>query len=221
MNPIINISIVDDHPLFRNGVKEYVSKFNIHVMIEASHGKEFIDKLESSTTQPDICLMDISMPFMNGYETTSVLHTRWPHIKIIAFSFFDHRYNIIQMIKNGAVGYIFKSGPEIQVVEAINSVYQHGHYYSEVFDQSAQNILYSDIELHKELHKKELTFLTHMCVEKTYADVAKILNVSPRTVDGYRDALFAKLNLKSKAGLVLFAVRSGIVDINSLPDHSL
>lgn len=218
MAPIIRVAIADDHPLFRKGLKDFlVAAGGIDVVIEASHGHELLEKLEKVKVSPDVCLMDISMPIMNGYETTLKLRRKWNKLKVLAISMYDHEFNITQMIKNGAVGYLLKSCDPIKVIEAVRSVYENGYYYSEVFDQKMQGSLHNDVKFRQTITSMELKFLNLICSDLTYKDIAKVLSVSHRTVDNYRDSLFAKLRLKSRVSLVLFAVYTGIVDVRNIP----
>lgn len=214
-----SISLVDDHVLLRNGLANLLRDLEYDVLYEASNGKEFIEKV-STIAVPDVVLMDINMPVMDGYETTLWLKTNYPDTKVLALSMYDDENAIIRMLKNGAKGYILKDCEPQELKGAINSVLSKGFYYSEMVTGRLINSINqfdnkegSSVKEILGLNKKEIEFLKLSCTELTYKEIAEKMFVSPRTIDGYRDGLFEKLNIRSRVGLVLFAIKNGIVSV--------
>lgn len=205
----IHIAIADDHALFRKGLSELISGFdNMVILFDAANGNELIDKLRSAKKLPDICILDINMPVMNGYETAEKIKQEWPQLKVLALSMLDTEFNIIKMIKAGARGYVLKDAEPKELQKALIAVHKEGFYHS---DLVTSRLRMKDGPL--SLTDKEELFLSFCCSELTYRDIAERMNVSPRTVDGYRDILFAKLDIKSRTGLAIYAIKSGLVTI--------
>lgn len=213
------IALVDDHVLLRNGLAELVRKLGFTVILEADNGKAFTEKLRDDE-QPDVALLDINMPEMDGYETARWIKKNRPEIRVLALSMYDDENAIIRMLKNGARGYILKDCEPGELKAAIEALIEKGYYYSEmVTGRLIHSINHLDEPEHstvKEvlgLNQREIEFLKLCCTEMTYKEIADKMCLSPRTIDGYRDALFEKLNLKSRVGLVLFAIKTGIVKV--------
>ena len=216
---MINIVLVDDHTLLRRGLAGLVQDLGYTVVFEACNGKQFLEKLDNNTI-PDIVLMDINMPVMDGYETTKWLKENHPEIKVLALSMYDNENAIIRMIKCGARGYIIKDSEPENLKAAIDAVFKIGYYYS---DLVSSKLIHAINHLHEEgnelqklllLTNREKEFLQYSCTELTYKEIADKMIVSPRTVDGYRDALFEKLHIKTRVGLAIYAIRYGLFDIN-------
>lgn len=167
---------------------------------------------------PEIILLDINMPEMDGYETAAWLKSHYPEIKILVLSMYDNENSIIRMLKSGARGYILKDAEPAELKNALDAVAKKGFYYSEfVTGRLIHNINSEDdkktIKNITDLNARELEFLKLVCSELTYKDIADKMCLSARTIDGYRDALFEKLNAKSRVGLVLYAIKNGIVNV--------
>ncbi len=212
---MIQIALADDHAILRRGVAELISKFeDMTVLIEAGNGKELIDKMDASAIKklPHICILDINMPEMNGYETASIIHKRWPKIKILALSMYDTEINIIKMLRNGANGYVLKDAEPEELKKAITEIYNNGFYHSELVTERVLHMLQNPKDRPGEmLSDNETTFLKLCCSEKTYKEIAEIMSLSPRTIDGYRENLFLKLDITTRTGLVMYAIRAGLV----------
>lgn len=205
----INIAIVDDHTLFRNGVAALMSEFKeLHVVFQAEHG-EHMQQMLSVQPLPQVILMDINMPVMDGYSATKWLKSTYPGIKVLALSMFEDDKAVIQMIKCGASGYILKESKPRELLTAITTVKEKGIYINElVSGKLIRSVTNTDEK--PDFSKNELEFLKLCCSELTYKEIAEQMYVSPRTVDNYRESLFLKLNLKSRTGLVLYAVQNEI-----------
>jgi DNA-binding NarL/FixJ family response regulator len=212
------IALADDHVLLRKGLADLVSKQGYTVLFQADNGEEFLDKLKTNA-EPDVVLLDINMPKKDGYETALWLKRNKPGIKVLALSMYDDEKAIIRMLKNGARGYILKDAEPSDLKAAIESVLTRGFHYSEMVTgkliHSINTMSEDDSEIKSTLglSEKEITFLKLAATELTYKEIAEQMHLSPRTIDGYRDELFEKLDIKSRVGLVLFAIKNGIVNI--------
>ena len=207
----ITIAIADDHTILRKGVIELINSFGpFKVVIDAVNGKDLIEQLESATTLPHVCVMDINMPELNGYETAAILKQRWPAVKILALSMYSNEYSIIKMLRNGAHGYILKETDPSELQEAILSIYQHSYYHSELVSGRMMSKVKAHENTELGISDRELEFLTLCATDLTYQEIAEVMNLSPRTVEGYRDSLFNKLNVRSRPGLVVFANKMGL-----------
>jgi len=220
MNNTAKIVLVDDHVLLRNGLAALVTSLGYTVMYECSNGKQLIEKIGKSAP-PDLILMDINMPELDGFDTTLWLTKNHPHINVLALSMYDNESSIIRMIKNGAKGYILKDTDPTELKQAITSVISKGFYYSDLVSgrliraiRDDEDDEYDNKKAVLHLNEKEIEFLKFAATEMTYKEIAEKMHLSPRTIDGYRDQLFQKLNVISRVGLVLYAVRNGIVHFN-------
>ena len=205
----INIAIVDDHTLFRNGVAALMSEFEeLKVVFEAENGEQ-MQQMLTKHPLPQVILMDINMPAMDGYAAATWLKENYPQIKIIALSMFEDDKAVIRMIKCGACGYLLKESKPKELLEAIKTVNTKGVFINELVSGKLIRSI-TTIDIIQQCSKKELEFLKFCCSELTYKEIADKMFVSPRTVDNYREALFEKLNLKSRTGLVLYAIQQEI-----------
>lgn len=210
MNAKINVVLVDDHVLLRTGLAKLIRSFgNYEVLLEANNGKDFIGKLK---TLPQIVLMDINMPEMDGYDTTAWLRKNHPEIKVLALSMYDNEAAVIKMFKAGAKGFILKDCEPAELKAAFDALVTKGFYYSEMVTGRFIHSLNS-LDQIVQLNERETAFLKLVCTELTYKEIADKMCVSPRTVDGYRDDLFEKLKVKTRVGLVMYALKHGIVTL--------
>ena len=211
-----SIALVDDHTLLRNGLASLIQSFEGYtVLFQADNGKEFIQQLKINPV-PDIILLDITMPEMNGFETAAWIKQNAPSIKILVLSMMDNDEVVISMLKAGARGYILKDSKPAVFKQALDNIRDTGFFLNELVSNKMLNFLSHEENKGKhmsaisQLSPRELTFLQYACSEMTYKDIAVEMQVSPRTVDGYRDELLKKLNLQSRVGLVLFAIKNGL-----------
>jgi two-component system, NarL family, invasion response regulator UvrY len=213
-----NIALVDDHALLRNGLSSLVKSLGHSVVLEAHNGKDFIGKLNDSIL-PHLVLMDINMPEMDGYETTQWLKTNHPQILVMALSMYDTEGAILRMMKCGAKGYILKDSDPDELKEALESLFTRGYYYSDLVNDKIVGVLSnlkgnsSEIKSLVQLSEKETEFLKYICTELTYKDIAEKMHMSPRTIENYRDILFERLEVRSRIGLAMFAVKNGLVNL--------
>jgi two-component system, NarL family, invasion response regulator UvrY len=213
------VAITDDHTMLRKGLANLINTFDgYNVVVEAGNGKELMQKLDSKNL-PDIALLDVHMPEMDGYETAEWLRNTYPQVNILALSMMDSESAIIRMIKNGARGYILKDMEPSELKEALNAVITKGYYYNDlvtgklIFSINKLGSEEKEIRTLVNLSEKEIQFLKLAATEMTYKEIADRMNVGVRTIDGYRDALFEKLNVRSRVGLVIFAIKNGVIII--------
>jgi DNA-binding NarL/FixJ family response regulator len=213
------IAVIDDHTLFRKGLIALINVFpQYEVMLEASNGKDFINKLDPNHL-PEIILMDISMPEMDGYATCEWLKGHYPEIKVLALSTMDAETAIIKMIRSGAKGYIVKDADLAELKLAFSELLSVGFFYNELVSRKVIHSLNrivgenDQINTMQKLSENELTFLRLSCSEKTYQEIAAEMFKSEKTIDGYRAELFKKLNVTSRVGMVMFAIKNGIVQL--------
>jgi DNA-binding NarL/FixJ family response regulator len=209
---LINIAIVDDHTLFRNGVASLMKEFKeLNIVFEAGNG-EHMQQLLPKNTLPDVVLMDLNMPIMDGYAATAWLKKHYPKIKVLALSMYEDDKAVIKMIKCGAAGYVLKGADPREVFNAIKTVYEKGVFINELVSGKLIRSV-TNQQAEPSFSKNEVEFLKLSCSELTYKEIADIMCVSPRTVDNYRESLFLKLNLKSRTGLVLYAIQNQVITL--------
>ncbi|MBO7497299.1 MAG: response regulator transcription factor [Salinivirgaceae bacterium] len=212
----IRIALVDDHALFRNGLKLLLDNTNnLKVVTEAANGKEFVDRLTPDNA-PDVVLMDISMPMMNGIEATREAIRIAPQMKIIALSMFGEEEYYYEMINAGAKGFLLKNSDIADVLNAIEQVVAGNSFFS-------QDILYNVIrkfQPHKEpdtsdanFSKRELQVLKEICKGLSNQEIADSLFISKRTVDKHRSNLLSKTNSKNTANLIMYAIKNKIISV--------
>lgn len=207
------VAIIDDHLLFAKSLKSLIDTFkNFEVTHQATNGKVFIEELEKNSNLPEIALMDLNMPIMDGAETTSWLQKNYPSIKVLALSMDDNENSILKMIRNGAKGYLLKDiHPDI-LLEALESLLKEGFYHTKRVSNTLVNSLHTNTNKNTDPHllERELEFLKLASTEMTYKEIANVMNLSPKTIDGYREQLFKKLEVKNRIGLVIYAIKKGI-----------
>lgn len=211
--PKHTIAIIDDHLLFAQSLKSLINTFeNFEVIQQANNGQAFIEMLKTSSDIPEIALMDLNMPIMDGAETTCWLQKNYPNIKVLALSMEDNENSILKMIRNGAKGYLLKDiHPDI-LLEALQGVLKDGFYHTKRVSDTLVGSLYSDGKATTTvtLQKRELEFLKLASTEMTYKEIADVMHLSPKTIDGYREQLFKKLTVRNRIGLVIYALKNGI-----------
>ncbi len=213
----ITLGIADDHQLFLKSLSLLISTLKgYEIIVEGVNGKDLIEKLESAKKEPDIVLLDVNMPVMNGIQTAEYLSKHYPALKLVALSMKDDDETIIAMIKAGCCAYLLKDIHPDELNKALQEIYKKGYY-----NADAANINYRRLLQHQNqqndfhLSDREKEFLQLSCSELTYKEIASNMNISERTVDGYRDNIFKKLNVQSRTGMVLEAIRRNLVNLNS------
>ncbi len=216
--PKLSVSLIDDHAMLRAGLARLVNDMaNFKVISQSDNGKKFIEEVTIKNIKPDIILLDVSMPIMNGYDTALWIKENLPETKILVLSMLDDENSIIKMIRNGASGYVLKDSEPKELEMALKNIYHNGYHYSDLVNGKIFNAIITDQKNDEVtasmLTDNEIVFLKHNCSEMTYGDIAKLMSLSTRTIEGYRDRLFTKLNVKTRVGLVLFAIKNGIVQV--------
>ncbi|OMQ08958.1 response regulator transcription factor [[Flexibacter] sp. ATCC 35103] len=212
MKPKNKIIIVDDHLLFSQSLELLINSFkDFEVINRFENGKVFISYLQENTNSDvDLILLDVNMPVLDGVSTMKWIKENRPELKVIALSVNDDEEIIIKMLTNGAKGYLLKdTSPEI-FKDCIISVIEKGFYFTELV--SGMLVKKANNDTAKiNLKDKEIIFIKHACTEKTYKEIASEMCLSPKTIDGYRECLFDKLEIKTRIGLVLYAIKNKIV----------
>jgi DNA-binding NarL/FixJ family response regulator len=211
-----NIAIVDDHLLFGSSLEKLINSFpEFNVVFKARHGVEFQKELDVSKVSPDVVLLDINMPIMGGIETVKWITDNHPKIKVLALSVEDDEKTVLKMIRGGAKGYFLKDIHPDDLHKAILEVMDKGYYYSEMVTTTMVNAIKPGA-LNEDHHfkEREITFLQLACSEMTYREIADVMNLSPKTIDGYRQELFNKLRIKNRVGLVIYALKNNLIELH-------
>lgn len=221
MTDKIKIILSDDEELFRKGILFLLQREpNFEIIFEASNGEELVEYLINSNNYPDIILMDLKMPLLNGVEATKIIHKKFPSIKTIALTSYNTQSFIANMINVGASSYLVKNASPKEMIFTINEVFDKGFYYNEnVMKVIHQDIISSSQSTKSNLDEDFLTnrekeVLSLICNQLNTAEIAEKLFISPRTVEGHRNNLLLKTESKNMAGLVVFAIQNKIIQIN-------
>jgi DNA-binding NarL/FixJ family response regulator len=212
-SPDIKIAIVDDHLLFASSLEKLIQSFpGYKVVFHAKNGLDLQEQLKATDSHPDIILLDINMPVMDGHETIVWLTEHQPEIKVLALSMDDNEEVILKMLRNGAKGYLLKDIHPEKLKEAMSQVLERGYYHSEKVSAALLNSIGDDGKSYLPVFKEnQITFMKLACSEMTYKEIADIMCLSPKTIDGYRQELFNKLEIKNRVGLVLYALKNNIM----------
>jgi DNA-binding NarL/FixJ family response regulator len=222
----MRLALVDDHKLFRKGLINLIELVcsDCVILFEADNGLDLQQKLNKGN-EPDILLMDINMPKMDGFATVAWLNDNFPLVKVLVVSMIEKEESIVHMLKLGVKGYLSKDVEPQVLGEALNAIMDKGFYYTDFItgrlihalnnkdgdkDNDSDNTKNNAMKL---MNDRERDFLQLACSELTYNEIAAKMFVSPKTVDGYRNALFEKFQVKSRVGLVLFAIKNGLVQL--------
>lgn len=216
----IRLVMADDHEIFRDGFRLTLSKApGIQLIAEASNGKELVSTV--NRVRPDVVITDIKMPIMDGIEATRQLHKSFPELGIIGLSMFDEDDLILEMLEAGGRGYLLKNADKAEVLEAIKTVFNNQQYFcNQTSAKLALLIARSEVSKRMEVKiqphlifaEKELEVVRLICREFTAKEIAELLFLSPRTVEGYRLRIQEKMHVKNIAGLVIYAIKHGIFD---------
>jgi len=212
------VALVDDHTLFRDALGVVIDSFeNCQVTILAEDGKELMRQL-STPLLPHLIVLDLNMPTMDGFETAAWLRLHHPDIKVLVLTMYGYEYAMIRLVKAGVRGFLKKDIHPDELERAIQSTIETGYYYSGratlnlvkyITNEETNTSFWNTVTL----TDKEITFLQLASTEKTYKEISAAMRISARTVENYRDSLFTKLQVKSRVGLVMYAIENGIVRI--------
>lgn len=216
-NKKTQVAIIDDHILLRTALARLVNSFEGYtVLLEANNGKDLRNQIMQHLV-PDIVLLDVNMPEMDGFETTQWLHKNYPHIRVLVLSMMSDEKTIIKMFRLGAKGYLMKNTDHEELKKALDSVMDKNVYLSEYVSGKLVSGLHKHADKEDDhpvmLNEKEKEFLRWTCTELSYKEIAEKMFLSPRTIDDYRQSLFNKLKVHSRVGLVMYTIKNGMVDI--------
>jgi DNA-binding NarL/FixJ family response regulator len=213
---VIKVAIADDHALFRAGVKTTLSnRRDVQMVAEAENGMQLLNLLKHIT--PDVILLDIQMPIMDGLATLPEIKRLHPDVKVIMLSMHNDHSVITRMMEVGANSYLTKDSDSEMIYQAIRTCHDQEFYFNDLTNKALLNGLRMKRPVEQEvpdvsLNDKEITILKLMCEEKSTREIASAVDLSPRTVEAIRDKLKTKTGAKSLAGLIMYAVKAGIVE---------
>jgi DNA-binding NarL/FixJ family response regulator len=217
MQKIIRYAIADDHKLFRRGVIAALEDMPaLKLVLEAENGRELLNNLAKA--KPDIILLDLKMPEMDGIETTIEIRKLDSDVKIIIITMLDDEKYVIHLMEIGANGYLLKNAEPEEIKDAILTAYENGYYFNDFVNKALLRKLVHKTQLKPvfnnniELTSRELEVLKLICQEQTANEISKLIFLSPRTVEGIRTKLLEKIGVKNTAGLVMYAVKNRIVE---------
>jgi DNA-binding NarL/FixJ family response regulator len=216
MKPV-TIAIADDYKIFRDGLKLCLTADkNLQVLFDVDNGEELMEELK--TQQPDIIIMDLNMPLLDGMEATKQIRKKYEQVKILVITMYDSDKFIINLMENGAHGYLLKNAEPKEIIKAIYAVHENGYYFNDLVNKALlkklvmKNNLKPSFNHNIELTEREQEVLKMICEEKTAAEIGKEIFLSPRSVEGIRTRLIEKIGVRNTAGLVMFAVKNGLAD---------
>lgn len=216
LKPII-VAYADDHIAVRKGIVGCLeADGSIKVSIEGNNGEELLEKITAAKVLPDVCMIDINMPKMNGFALLKEIKKRWKGMKCMVFTAFEYESYIIEMIKAGANGYLLKNCDPDELIYAIRTLHTDGYYYSDTANSNTFNLVAQKKNLRSTLFsEREIELLRYVCNEMSYADIAVKMNTTYRSVDGLRDRLCSKLGVTTRIGLVMASIQLGYYKFES------
>jgi DNA-binding NarL/FixJ family response regulator len=216
MKPI-TIAIADDYKIYRDGLKLCLSADNnLQILFDVDNGEELMEALK--TQQPDIIIMDLNMPLLDGMEAPKQISKKYEQIKVLVITMYDNDKFIINLMENGAHGYLLKNAEPKEIIKAIYAVHENGYYFNDLVNKALlkklvmKNNLKPSFNHNIELTEREQEVLKMICEEKTAVEIGKEIFLSPRSVEGIRTRLIEKIGVRNTAGLVMFAVKNGLAD---------
>ena len=213
----ILVALADDHVLLRNALSLLIDGFgNCKVVLQCSNGRELCREIGQGLA-PDVVLLDLNMPEMNGYETAAWLHRERPGIHVLMLTMYDSELSMIKLLQSGVKGFLKKDIPPAELRFALQSVMESGYYYSNSSTGKLVNLFRRNDDggmlQRLLLNEQEILFLQLACSDMTYKEIAQKMGLNPRTVDTLRDQLFIKMDVKSRVGLAMVAIKQGIVTL--------
>jgi two-component system, NarL family, invasion response regulator UvrY len=213
---LIRVAIADDHTLIRRGICSMIESFEgFSIAAEADDGSELIKKISVLQTAPDICVLDVSMKNLNGFDTLAVLKQEWPAIKILMLTMYSSRFNITRAFKLGATGYLLKDSDPSELRDALRKLSRNEIYISKQISRDVIKNIKNENLLVPKFTDREMEFLALCCTDLTYAEIAEHMGISQRTIETYRDSLFSKLDVtnRSRSSLVIRALQNGMIPL--------
>jgi two-component system invasion response regulator UvrY len=228
LNVPIKIAVADDHGLFRAGIIKLLDPAKFQLVFDVENGKALIEKFEGNKALiPDIVIIDIRMPGMNGYETVAWIQKNHPFVRVLVVSDVDQEESIVRMVQLGVKGYLSKVMEPEDLHAALKALINNEYYFTDiatnrlihyiqknddVSEVQTSMVLVND--LWKKLNSGQKEFIKYACsTDLTYEEIAAKMLVSPKTIDGYREVVFDRFNVRNRVGLVLYAIKNSIVTI--------
>lgn len=209
----ITIGIVDDESLYTKGLSALIATFaTFKVVVESVNGEDLLRRLDVSPDKPDILLIDVNMPRLDGLQVAQEVREKYPLIRMVALSLKDDDATIIRMIRAGCCAYLYKGIWPAELEKALLEVHNTGNYNADLSNLRARQLRQYE-ENQGNLTDKELHFIQLSCSDLTYKQIAVKMNLSARTIDGYRDSVFKKMNVESRVGMVLEALKRKLVNL--------
>lgn len=217
----ILLAIADDEALFRRGMRLILEDYeDISILFDAENGEVLLSQIRNSNELPDVLLLDLKMPVMSGIEAAEIVRREFPSIQIVVISSHVSKPFILNMIEIGAAAYLGKNAHPDEVVETIRQVCAKGFYYNQTVMEVIRENLTGKLNIKPqrsfevELTNREKDVLQLICEECTTQEIGSKLFISSRTVEGHRNNLLSKLNCRNTAGLVVYAIQSGLVKLD-------
>jgi len=212
----MKLALCDDHQLFRKGLRQLIEDFSLDCSIlwEAENGQDALHYIRLGV-QPDILILDAHMPVLDGAETAAILKTEFPNIKILILSMMDDEAGILYLLRQGVRGFISKDIRPNELQESLEIIHKNGYYFSDAATAQMLSSMQINSAFKQDdvFNEKEQQFLNLACSEFTYKEIAEQMNLSAKTVDGYRNTLFEKMGVKSRVGMVIYALKKGFVHL--------
>lgn len=210
----IKIGLVDDQHLFLKLLSLQLSNRNgFSVVLEASHGKELQEKIAAGSPLPDIMLIDINMPVMDGLQTARWLHATYPSVRMVALTSNEIEQTVIEMLQAGCCSYLLKNTHPEQLENVLTEIYQENYFNSCINNTYLSELLVQNPSSTHVVREREHEFLQYATSDLTYKEIAGLMDLSQRTIDGYRESLFKKLKVQSRTGMILEAIKRGLVRV--------
>ena len=213
----IKIAIADDYKIFRDGLKVgLLNDDNLEVVLEADNGEDLLNGFDKNL--PDVVIMDLKMPIMDGMEATKIIKKKYTSVKVLVVTMYEDDKFIIHLMENGANGYLLKNADAEEIKKSIYAVHENGYYFNDLVNKALLKKLVlkgnfkPSFNQNVEFTERELEVLKLICEEKTAAEIGKEIFLSPRSVEGIRQRLIEKVGVRNTAGLVMFAIKNGIIE---------
>jgi DNA-binding NarL/FixJ family response regulator len=212
----MKIAIADDYKIYRDGIKVGLGKDpNLQVILEADNGEDLLKGLEAEL--PDVIIMDLKMPIMDGIEATIAIKSRYNSVKVLVLTMYEDEKFIIHLMQSGANGYLLKNSDSPEIIKAIYAVHENGYYFNDIVNKALLKKLVikgnikPSFKQNIQFTERELEVLKLICEEKTAAEIGGEIFLSSRSVEGIRQRLIEKIGVRNTAGLVMFAVKNGVI----------
>jgi len=208
-----SVVIVDDHILIAEALEEIIEQFRgFSILYTAENGKQLVEKFKQPKNIPDLVLLDINMPVMDGFETAAWIKKNRPEVMIMALSMQDEEEALIKMVRSGASGYLLKNIHRFELEAALNAIFEKGYYYPDwATHKMLRTLAGTEQSIPIIFTERELEFFKYAATELTYKEISDRMFCSPRTVESYRDSIFEKLGIRTRVGIVLYGLKHKLI----------